>query len=149
MAPNQSSSNNDNNNNPAAKGKPLKLKVVVIRKKLITKKPGNRNTGRNGPLAPPLRRPGNNQPSRGLPSFPIKTKALDRIKYNTNNDEDDNGSVDPFQQDGDDQFFANLDCDTLLAIRSLQQQRHNPNQMPACLEIPVVDTDGGSTIQGS
>ena len=60
--------------------------------------------------------------------------------------DDDNDDLDPLQQNDDDEFFDNLACDTLLAIRTLHQQRYNdPNPMPSCLEIPV---DDGSVIQG-
>lgn len=84
---------------------------------------------------------------RGLPSFSHNHKVDEVIAQKTTlKSDDDNNDLDPLQQNDDDDFFVNLECDTLLAIRTLHQHRYNdPNPMPSCLEIPV---DDGTLIQG-
>ena len=113
--------------------KPLKVVVKKATKHRGTAKPS---------LAVRQRQvPGSHQ-KRGLPSFVHNRKKVDELVARDN----DNDDLDPLQQNDDDDFFVNLACDTLLAIRTLHQQRYNdPNPMPSCLEIPV---DDGSSIQG-
>ena len=127
MSPAPSTESNDPTT-PRATGKPLK----VVIKKATTKNLGKAKSY----LVNPRQVPGSRK--RGLPSFHRKIDDANVQRSSLTKDCDDN--------DDDDPFFVNLDCDTLLAIRSLHQQRFtDPNPTPSCLEIPV---DDGSFLQG-
>jgi len=109
------------------------LKVVIKRKKGVIR--GRRIMAKNNIST-------QHRPQRGLPSFPAPSATAVAAATSLRNI---NAANEDEIDDSDDTLFANLACDTLLAIQSLQQSNKNANIMnEACLlEIPVDGGGGG------